>query len=912
MARPLVRAIAGGATGGDAMEYGRRPRIVRALVRAGAVAAAICAPAIERTDIVWLEAERFQDIGGWTIDAQFRQLMGSTYLIAAGTGEPVADAVTRIRIPTAGRWRLWVRCLDWDATSPGRFRVWVGERPSPTIFGTQRRPWGWVDGGEFDLPAGETTIRLRDLTGYYGRCDALMVCRDLAFAPPDGGEALARLREFCTGPYPVTTQRADFVVIGGGYGGVAAAVQAARLGLRTVLVQNRPVLGGNASREIRVGPGGAASHVLPFREPGICEEIAEGFHRAGGDWSAAMDRIVAATSNLTVLLDTEGDRAVMDGRRIVAVEAEDVVTGARYRLEAPLFADCTGDGTIAFSAGCTFRHGEEARSEYGESRAPEQATRHTMGTSILHHAIRMPDPQPYSPPPFAVKFSAEHFVQRRHNLVQGTWWIEYGGLRDTIAEAEEIRDELLRVIFGAFDWAKNHDPEHRDRNTHYRLAPVPIVAGKRESRRFLGDYVLTQQDVEGGRIFEDAVAYGGWPIDIHPPEGIYGKEIPPAIFTRLKQPYTIPYRCLYAKDVHNLLLAGRHISVTHVALGSTRLMQTIGLMGQAVGAAAALCHRDRVGPRGLHPHRIRELQRLLVKWDSWIPGIPDDDPANLCRGARVLASSEQAEDFEVLEIPDADPKPAPMTVDRAMEIATASSGVRRIVLRLSAEVPVVAALELSCTGSPPMVTSTAVTNRDFRWVAFELPQALEPHVSYRLQLRAARGLSWCLTDRTRGRRWYGRPGEWTEAVGSYLVRPVGIPHRMRGGGAAAAVDGWGVPEGDQLHQWRSDRRALLPQWLEVEFPRPVELNVVHLTWDTDIFGRFPSPEPRAAATAKEYRVLAEVGGGQWRELVHETENWRRFRRHAFAPVIARRLRVEVAAARGAPQARLYEIRAYRE
>ncbi len=872
------------------------------------------APSAEAEEIIWVEAERFQDIGGWTIDAQFRQLMGSTYLIAAGTGEPVADAVTRVRIPAAGRWRLWVRCCDWDPTSPGRFRVLIGERASPTVFGEQKRGWGWVDGGMFDLSAGELTLRLHDLTGYYGRCDALLLTRNLEFVPPDGGEELARWRELCTRPHPVTTQRFDLVVVGGGYGGVCAAVQAARLGLRTALVQNRPVLGGNASREIRVGPGGAGGHVVPFREPGICEEIAEGLHRCDGDWSAAIDRVVSATSNLTVFLEIEGDRAVMDGRRIVAVEAEDVVTGARYRFEAPLFADCTGDGTIAFRAGCEFRHGEEARSEYGEPRAPEQATRRTMGTSIIHRSIRMPEPQPYTPPPFAAKCTAEHFTKRRQNLINGTWWIEYGGLRDTIAEAEEIRDELLRVIFGAFDWAKNHDPDYREGNAQYRLAPVPIVGGKRESRRFKGDYVLTQHDVEGGRIFEDAVAYGGWPIDIHPPEGIYGKDIPPAIFTHLKQPYTIPFRCLYARDAENLFLAGRHVSVTHVALGSTRLMQTIGLMGQAVGAAAALCHELGVGPRGLYPDRIRELQRLLMKWDVWIPGIPDDDPANLCRGATVRASSEASEErVDVLPVGEADPKPAPMNTDRAMEVATATAGVRRIWLRLSVEStdPVVATIAIGRRGAPPMTSSATVAPGGFRWVAFDLPAVLEPHTSYHLRLNATRGLSWSWTDRTRGRRWYGRPDDWTEARGSYLVRSVGIPVYVRGCGAESAVDGRIVPEEGHAGQWRSDPDQPLPQWIEVDFGRPVDLNVVHLIWDTNIFGRFPSADLAGAATAREYRLLAATDTG-WTELARERDNWRRFRRHTFPTVTTRCLRVDVRSTLGAPQARLYEIRAYHE
>lgn len=865
--------------------------------------------------LVMIEAERFQDIGGWTIDAQFRQQMGSTYLIAAGTGEPVQDAVTRIRLPAAGRWRLWVRCQDWDPTSLGRFQVQVGEWVSPVTFGEQKRDWAWIDGGSAELPAGELTLRLHDLTGYYGRCDALLFSADPAFEPPAEGPALAALREELTGPYPVTTQRFDFVVVGGGYGGICAAVQAARLGLRTALVQNRPVLGGNASREIRVDPGGAGGRALPFREPGINEEIAEAFLQSDGDWSTAADRVVEATEGLTVFLETEGMRAVMDGRRIVAVEAEDVVTGARYRFEAPLFADCTGDGTIAFTAGCAFRHGEEARSEHGESRAPEQATSHTMGTSIIHRSIRMPEPQPYTPPPFAVKFSAGHFTHRRQNLINGTWWIEYGGLRDTIADAEHIRDELLRVIFGAFDWAKNHDPVHREANTHYRLAPVPIVGGKRESRRFYGDYVLNQNDVENGRVFEDAVAYGGWPIDIHPSPGIYGKDIPPAIFTHLKQPYTIPYRCLYARDADNLFLAGRHVSVTHVALGSTRLIQTIGMMGQAVGAAARLCFDRGIGPRGLYPDHIRAVQRILLKWDGWLPGIEADDPANLCRGARVTASSELPDRWvDVLHIVGADSKPAPMTTDRAMDIAAPTSGVRRIELRLAADgpTPVTADLELAAENREPLRSAATVAPGDFRWVAFDLSEELEAHRVYQLRLKKAPGLVWSFTDRARSRRRYGSPDKWTEARGAYLARPVGVPLFVRGATAAAAVDGWGVPDGEWARQWRSDPERGLPQWIEIDFGREVEFNTIHLVWDTNIFGRFPSPDPGGAVTATGYRILAGTAGGTWNPIVEEKGNRRRFRRHVVSATVARRIRLEVLGATGGRQARLYEIGVYRE
>ncbi len=882
--------------------------VLAALVLAGPVRAA--PPAA-----VMIEAERFHEPGGWTIDAQFRQQMGSTYLLAAGTGEPVADAVTRVALPAAGAWRLWVRCRDWDPTSPGRFQVLLNDKPSATTFGEQKKGWAWVDGGSFDLPAGDVKIRLHDLTGYYGRCDALILAVDPAFHPPDDPAALAALRETLTGPYPVSTQRFDFVVVGGGYGGVGAAVQAARLGVKTALIQNRPVLGGNASKEIRVGPGGASPHVLRYRETGLSEEIAEGFPRPeGGDWSAAIDLVVKDVPNLAVFLDTEGTRAVMKDRRVVAVDAEDVVTGKRYRFEAPLFADCTGDGTIAFSAGCEFRHGEEAQSEYGEARAPATATTNTMGTSIVHHSVRMATPQPYTPPAFARKFTAEDFTKRKQNLAQGTWWIEYGGMRDTIADAEEIRDELLRVIFGAFDWAKNHDPEFREANANYKLSPVPTVGGKRESRRFFGDYVLKQQDVEAGTIFPDAVAYGGWPIDIHPSPGIYGKDIPPAIFTRLEKPYTIPYRCLYARDAENLFLAGRHSSVSHVALGSTRLIQTIGLMGQAVGAAARLCLDHGRDPRGLNPDYIRDLQQELVKWDVWLPGVADESADNLCRGAKATASSSQPADWVDIKVSDSgDAKPAPMTMARAQTVAVASAGVDRVHLRLAAkgDAPVEAALQIGPEGGAPVVVKAMVKPGDFRWVAFKLPEPLVPNRPYFVMLPKTPGVEWSYNDRGGGKRLYGTPGKWTTSGGSYVMKPVGTPIPVGEAGPACVIDGWAVPGPEGHRQWRSDPARGLPQWIEVDFGKPTRLNTVHVIFDTNIYGRFPSGKPAGEITAEDYRILWNDGGA-WKAACEEKGNWRRFRRHNFPAVTTDRIRLEILKAANGDQARVFEIRAYLE
>ena len=870
---------------------------------------------------LYLEAERFDDVGGWTIDAQFRQLMGSTYLLAAGIGEPVRDATTKVAVPQAGRYHLWVRCKDWHETSPGAFQVLVGGKASPTTFGTQKKGWAWVQGSAFDLPKGKVGVALHDMTGYYGRCDAVLLTTDAEFRPPDDVAALAALRRKLLGDPKPEVLDYDFVVVGAGYGGIGAAVQAARLGLKTALIQNRPCLGGNASKEINVPPGGACPHANRFRETGVCEEIAEGrYHGKSQNWSDAIDLVVKDVPDLTVYLNTEGVRAVMAGkRRIQAVEAENVVSAKRYLFRAPLFADCTGDGAIAVTTGAQFRRGQEPRSEFNESMAPEKPSKHTMGNSVLHGSSRMDTPQPYTPPDFAVKFTAEHFTKRRHNLVGGIWWIEYGGLRDTIQDAEEIRDELIRVVFGAFDWAKNHDPETRNKVRYHKLTRVPIVAGKRESRRFIGDLILTQNDVMSATLFPDRVAFGGWPIDIHPSQGVYGKDIPPAVFGSLKKAYSIPYRILYTRGVDNLFLAGRHVSVTHVALGTTRLMQTIGTMGQAVGAAAFLCKTHGIQPRGVHPTHAKALQQILLRWDAYIPEVAHDDPADLCRGARVAASSTAPHggwgqlDAE-LEF-DID---AFCTCDRGqVMVMPKEQNTLALYLKSTSGKPVTATLRLEegtlAKRKPqPYCTATAkVASADFSWVTFRLPKPMEQGKPYFVWVRTTPGLCWKIYKGAGGERVYGTHGNWTWMGSRYAVKPLGAPTPLGNVGPEAAIDGLKWPLEGELHQWRSHPAKGLPQWLEVDFGKQATVNTVYLTFDTSIYGGFPTRQPGAHVTAKHYRLLYDEGGA-WRTAFEEEANWRRFRRHRFPAVITSKLRLEILKSRGADEARLYEIRAYDE
>jgi len=885
----------------------------------GSVAGMACgAVPVDKGTCLYLEAERFDNLGGWTVDAQFRQVMGSTYLLAAGIGEPVADALTKAAIPRAGRYRLWVRCKDWHETSPGRFRVIINDKPSATTFGEQKKGWAWIAGGEFGLPKGPVPIKLHDLTGYYGRCDALILTTDATFTPPDDLAGIAALRERCLGKQEMKTLAFDFVVVGGGYGGVGTAVQAARLGMKTALIQNRPCLGGNASKEINVGPGGACPHTSRFRETGICEEIAEGRRLTDvQNWSDAIDLVVKDVPNLTIFFNTEGVRAVMENKsHIAAVEADDVVTGQRYVFRAPLFADCTGDGAIAATTGAEFRWGQEARDEFNEDIAPEQANKHTMGTSMMHRSVPMPTPQPFTPPAFAVKFTEEHFVKRKHNMLTGTWWQEYGGLRNTIQDAEEIRDELIRVMFGAFDWAKNHDPATREEARNYKLVWLPTVGGKRESRRFIGDYIMTQHDVQNATLFPDRVAFGGWPIDLHPSPGIYGKDVPPAIFTHLKQPYSIPYRILYTRDVDNLFLAGRHVSVTHVALGSTRLMQTIGTMGQAIGAAAHLCAKHRQLPRNLNPSYMKELQQLLLKWDAYILQVAHEDSADLCHGAKVTASSSLPDgSYGVFGAGDLTPhQEAPCNTARGQRIGVTSPNQDTISLqlRVTGDKPVEARLNVGEEGEKePMDIKATVQPGGFRWVTFQLPAPLEPGKVYLVWMPPTPQLVWRIARGGDGERVYGKPTAWTVSRGTYMIKPNGLPRPLGRVGPEAAVDGVKWPFEGESHQWRSDPRRGLPQWLEVNFAKPVALNTVYLTFDTNIFGRFPAGKVGSEVTAQDYRLLYN-DGGQWKVAFSEKGNWRRFRRHRFSDITTDKIRLEILKAINGNEARLYEIRAYKE
>jgi hypothetical protein len=444
----------------------------------------------------------------------------------------------------------------------------------------------------------------------------------------------------------------DFLVAGGGMAGLSAAIAAARNGARVVLVQDRSVLGGNASSEIKMHIVGADCHGAKpgRRESGLIEELkledaARNPHRSYSQWDLLLYEKVRLEPNLTLLLDADlvatTTDTLPDGRRVVrSARVVRNLMEEDYTIRAKFFADCTGDGRLGAEAGADFHIGREARADHGESLAQPVADRHTLGSSILITGRKYDSPQPFIAPSWIRKFTKSDFKHRPvHSYEYGYWWFEWGGQIDSIKDNERIRHELLRIALGVWDYVKNSG-DHPDAS-HWALDWVGSIPGKRESRRFLGPHILTQHDVQGGTLFPDQVAYGGWAIDLHPPSGVDVPDEPPFTPHHVQHLYSIPLRCYHSRNVANLFFAGRNISATHVAFASTRVMATCALGGQAIGTAAALWRE--AGSHDISalstPTNISAIQETLLKDDAFLLNRPAADSADLARTARITASS---------------------------------------------------------------------------------------------------------------------------------------------------------------------------------------------------------------------------------------------------------------------------------
>ena len=446
-------------------------------------------------------------------------------------------------------------------------------------------------------------------------------------------------------PFRNELHQVDFCVVGGGMAGLCAAVAAARHGARVALMQDRPVLGGNASSEVRMWVCGA--HGRNLRETGLVEELMLENHYRNPDqvfslWDSIIYELARFEPNLTLLLNCSCNAARMKGRRIASITGWQTTTQKWHTVEAPLFADCSGDSVLAPLSGADFRVGREARAEFGEDIEPEQGDSRTMGMSCLIQMREFDRAQPFIPPAWANVYRSPADLPNRAMTIGGSgnfWWLELGGEQDSIHDTEEIRDELLKAAFGVWDFLKNrvNDPAA----ANWALDWIGFLPGKRESRRYLGAHIMTQNDVRAEGRFEDLVAYGGWSMDDHHPGGLRWPG-PPTIFHPAPSPYGIPYRSLYSRNVPNLFFAGRNISVTHAALSSTRVMATCAIIGQAVGTAAAIAAREKCLPRDLAGPGVRELQQMLLDDDCYLPWQRRDIPGLAQRAALTAAAGDPA------------------------------------------------------------------------------------------------------------------------------------------------------------------------------------------------------------------------------------------------------------------------------
>ncbi|MBE6393626.1 MAG: FAD-dependent oxidoreductase [Lentisphaerae bacterium] len=438
------------------------------------------------------------------------------------------------------------------------------------------------------------------------------------------------------------THKVDFCVIGGGLAGMCAAITAARHGVKTLIMQERPVFGGNASSEIRMWVCGAPGCL----ETGIVEELRlENLNRNPhvnfSIWDSILFEKIRFQENLTSLLNCSCQSAEMEDNCIKSVTGWQMTTQTFHKVEAKYFADCSGDSILAPLSGAEFRIGREDKNEFSESLAHDTTDRQTMGMSCLIQAREYDSPRKFVPPPWANVYTEEDMAHRDHQLagLENFWWLELGGDQDSIADSETLRDELLKTAFGIWDHIKNGGDHHAD---NWDLEWVGFLPGKRESRRCIGDHILNQNDMISGGKFADTVAYGGWPVDDHHPAGFKHRGAPNRNII-LDRIYGIPLRSLYSKNIGNLFFAGRNISTTHIGLSSCRVMATCATLGQAVGAAVSTAvENGYISPRETAQKHIKEVQSILLDDDCYLPGFAREIP-EICRKAKLSSSSGNPE-----------------------------------------------------------------------------------------------------------------------------------------------------------------------------------------------------------------------------------------------------------------------------
>ena len=775
------------------------------------------------------------------------------------------------------------------------------------------------------------------------------------------------------------TETYQVAVIGGGLAGLCAAIASARNGAKTCLIHNRPVLGGNSSSEVRVTPHGAAAFHAYARETGIISELLiqeravnheEIFENGWTNsvWDMVQYDMACTTEGLTLYLNTDCREVIMDSeRKIKAVRAYVLNAETELTVNADIFIDCTGDGTVAFQAGCQWRMGSEGRDEFGEPHAPIHASNDIMGSSIHFKTKRMDHPVPFEAPGWAMKYDDASFFYQNGRPPKdergGYWWIEIGVPFDTIHQNEDIRHELTRHALGVWDWMKNRDPKMKDVTKNYVLDWIGQVVGKRESRRIMGRYFMTEHDPQNRTVFDDEIAFGGWFIDIHTPGGLLAEHSEPAsgenydTFTdyavqSYAGPYGIPLRCLIARDVDNLMMAGRNVSVSHAAFGSVRVMATGALMGQAAGTAAAMSVQDGTPPGEFSRQQVSDIQQRLLRSGCFLPNYRNTDPLDLARKARLSASSSAAEYgagpdsigyHRGLSIWTDQPQytetvlhnrrgqfiavgPADTCHENTGKVGKTAGRIDSISICVSNDSGTPQRLEAKVLETDGIFDyrieglrelfsgSAEVPPGKRQWIDFDVKlDSLAPGRFIRLDIMPNENIEWHMAGRI-----------VTGHIATYQIAPdkmrrFGSGHTLsfRTTPAQRCYEPGNITSGVTrpavyTNLWKSDPAQPLPQYVTLEWDTPQRIGCIELTFPGHLLRELHAyrPEYRDPQCPKDYTVEALVGD-RWVTLETIEGNYQR--RNCLrldTKVETTQLKVTVMATNGDPSAQIYEIRCY--
>ncbi len=595
---------------------------------------ATSAPMQNHHQTVLIEAEQFTDCGGWKVDTQFIDIMGSPYLLAHGMGRPVRNAETQVSIPQNGSYRLWVRTKNWvpgDWEAPGRFKVLINGQELQTVFGT-KPGWNWQKGDIVNLTQGTAELELKDLTGFNGRCDAILLTTDEQCMPDNSSEPMNEWRRQLLGVKMTPSEKEyDLVVVGGGLSGMGSAISAARMGLKVALIQNRPVLGGNGSSEIRVAPrGNYPKWLYPFGD--LVNEFSPWIKSNVGPSEQYLDKLreqkIRDEKNIDLFLNHHAYKVTTKDHKIDAIYALAVTEKVIRELKGRFVVDATGHGVIGYWAGADYHMEDDDR----------------MGMSNLWRWKQTESTVRFPEVPWALQLTEEGFPYPNK---KGEWFWESGFNKHPLKDMEAIRDHNLRAVYGTWGAIKNEGAyAHADKTgyMHSRAALewVAFIGGTRETLQILGDVVLSKEDIVSDRQFDDACVIATWGLDLHYAHPLYKEHTPedpfisrahfggrvddakgdlasnPTFYVTSKdghgfdrkKGYAVPYRCLYSRNIENLFVPGRNMSVTHEALGTVRVMQTLGMCGVAVGRAAYLCEKYNTTPRGVYQDHLEEMKKV--------------------------------------------------------------------------------------------------------------------------------------------------------------------------------------------------------------------------------------------------------------------------------------------------------------